>query len=245
MLLWIVAAYADAGPFDQSHAQLASVLRGAVSDAGVDYALLATRREELRTYLTGVAEADLAGWSSAQKLAFYVNAYNALTVALILDSGQPKSIMDLDGGKVWTTRRFQVAGQSLTLDQIENQRARPLSDGRVHAVLNCASRGCPPLPPAPLVAATSSAQLDEGARRWARINAYRITGETVALSSVFDWYGEDFASERKGDLPKVDGDAESALWFLSRFVDPAVSAILTSGTLTATWAPYDWSLNRK
>lgn len=242
--MWWVAISA-AWAFDHGHAQLGAVLAGAVTDGGVDYRLLAARRPALDVYLREIAAASPAGWTREQRLAFYVNAYNALTIALILDSGPPKSIRDLDGGKVWTTRVYTVGGERLTLDQIEQQRARPLSDGRVHGVLNCASRGCPPLPPTPIAAATVEAQLDEGARRWARTNAFSLNGDAVALSSIFDWYGDDFAKERRGDLAKVDGDAESALWFLARFVEPAIAQRLTSGALTATWSTYDWSLNSK
>lgn len=244
--LWITLARADGGAFDHTHAQLAAVLNGAVSDAGVDYGMVSARRQALDAYLADLATAPVSSFTAPQQIAFWVNAYNALTIDLILDSGRPRSIQDLDGGKVWSTRAFQVGGERLTLDQIENQKARPLAgDGRVHAVLNCASKGCPPLPPTPLSASTLQRQLDEGARRWARINAFRVEGTTVALSSVFDWYGDDFARERKGDLPKVDGDAEAALWFLARFVDEPTRALLTGGTLTATWAPYDWSLNQR
>lgn len=246
LLLWISSALADGGSFDHAHARFAVVLKGAVSDAGVDYGLIATRRAALDEYLAMLADADLSSFTGPQKVAFWVNAYNALTIDLILDSGRPRSIQDLDGGKVWTTRQFQVAGERLTLDQIENQKARPLAgDGRVHSVLNCASKGCPPLPFTPLQGSTLQSQLDEGARRWARTNAFRIQGTNVALSNVFDWYGDDFARERKGDLPNVDGDAEAALWFLARFVDEPTKSLLTSGTLSATWAPYDWSLNQK
>lgn len=246
LLLLAIAAHADGGSFDQSHAPFAAFLKGAVSDGGVDYALLATRAATLDGYLAGLAEADLAAFSREEKIAFWVNAYNALTIDLMLDTGPPNSIRDLDGGKVWTTRAFPVAGERLTLDQIENQRARPLAaDGRIHAVLNCASKGCPPLPPAPIRASTLQAQLDEAARRWARTNAFRLDGKAIALSSIFDWYGDDFARDAKGDLAGVDGDAERALWFLARFVDEPTRSVLTSGTLTATWSTYDWSLNRK
>ena len=79
---------------------------------------------------------------------------------------------------------------------------------------------------------------------WAATNAFRVDGSTVWLSRIFDWYGEDFAFEVRGDLPKVDGEPEAALWFLSRYVDDATRQKLVSGALTAGWMEYDWSLNR-
>ena len=245
MIVFVAAAWADSGPFDHQHAGLATFLKGAVSETGVDYAALKGRRGTLDAYLAQVKAADPSGFTPAQKLAFYVNAYNGYTLATVLDAGPPASIRDLDGGKVWDTRRFVVGGRELTLNQIENDEVRKLGDGRVHAVLNCASKGCPPLAPAPLTATGTEAQLDEAARRWARTNAWTLTGSELSLSMVFDWYGDDYAEENRGDLAKVEGEAENALWFLSRFVDEATKAKLLSGTLTVGFAPYDWSLNRK
>jgi hypothetical protein len=245
LVLVLSMARADAGPFDHSHAAFGAFLSGAVSDTGVDYGLLATRRAKLDEYLASVEAADMTGWNNAQKLALYVNAYNAYTLALMLDNGPPASITNLDGGKVWDTRKFAVAGQELTLNQMENAQARKLGDARVHGVLNCASKGCPALAPAPLTEAGQSAQLDEGARRWARTNAFKIEGDTVKLSMIFDWYGEDFTKYNQGDLAGVEGEPENALWFLSKYVDEATKQRLLSGSLAAGWSNYDWSLNKK
>ncbi|MEZ4241149.1 MAG: DUF547 domain-containing protein [Myxococcota bacterium] len=241
------AALAGEPGFDHGHAAFAAVLDGAVSDAGVDYGLIAKRRPQLDAYLAELADAPAADFTDPQRLALYVNAYNALTIATILDAGQPASIRDIDGGNVWDKRHFTVAGESVTLNDLEHRKARKLADGRIHAALNCASKGCPPLPPAPLSAARDlGAQLDEDARHWARTTAFHLEGDTVAVSKIFDWYGEDFAGvQGDRDLPKVDGKLEHALWFLSRYADPAVASKLTSGTVTASWQDYDWSLNRR
>lgn len=238
-------AFADGGTFDHTHAELAAFLSGAVSDAGVDYASLASRRARLDAYLTQVKTADLAGWSNAQKLALYVNAYNAYTLQTMLDNGPPKSIQDLDGGKVWDVRKFQVANSELTLNQMEHEHARKLADGRIHAAVNCAAKGCPPLPPKPLTADGQGAQLDEDARRWARVNGFRMEGDTVYVSMLFDWYADDFVKENQGDIPNVDGKGENALWFLSKFVDDATKAKFQSGSVTVAWNTYDWSLNKR
>lgn len=240
-----VGAAADEGPFDHQHGTFAKFLEGAVGVDSVDYGALAARRPLLDRYLGEIAAVDASGFSSSQKLALYVNAYNAWTLATVLDAGPPASILDLDGGKVWDTRRFRVAGEQLTLNEIEHGRARKLADGRVHAVVNCASRGCPPLPPTPLSPVDVDAQLDRAARRWASSNAFRLDGDTVALSKIFEWYADDFVADAKGDLPGVDGAAENALWFLSRFTDDPTREKLLSGTVRVSWAEYDWKLNRK
>ena len=229
--------------FDHHHSRFATFLDDAVTPQGVDYATLATRSDTLDAYLKELAEADASGFDPAQQLALYVNAYNAYTLRLMLDS-DVASIREIDNGKVWDTRTFPVAGALLTLNQMEHEHARKLADGRVHAVLNCASKGCPPLPPDPLVGEGIDAQLNAAATRWAHTNAFALSGDTVALSRIFDWYGDDFASVKaERDLPKVSGKEEQALWFLAPYVDETTRATLLSGELAATWAEYDWSRN--
>ena len=250
-MLWLAMAamitpvQAGEGGFDHQHTALAAFLKGAVSARGVDYGTLATRRDTLERYLASVRTAEIGDWSAAEKLALYVNAYNAYTLKLMLDEGPPESILNLDGGKVWETRRFPVAGESLTLNQLEHERARKLADGRVHAVVNCASKGCPPLPPTPLTPSGQSAQLDRATRTWASTNAFTLTGDTVLLSRIFDWYADDFVKAGNADLAGVDGKAEHALHFLARYVDDPTKARLLSGTLKAGWQDYDWTLNQR
>jgi len=241
-----VAAVAAAADFDHTHATFAQFLDGTVSQAGVDYGALAARRDTLNAYLSQVAEADASSFDNSQTIALYVNAYNAYTLQTMLDAGPGVSIRDLDGGKVWDHRTFPVAGAELTLNQMEHGHARKLADGRIHAVVNCASKGCPPLPPTPLTGSGMDAQLNTAAKRWADTNAYVLTGDTVALSKIFDWYGDDFANVKgERDLPGVEGKAEQAIWFLVAHVDEPTKAKLLSGEITATWADYDWSRNSK
>ena len=115
-----------------------------VSLAGVDYQAIGPTG--LDPYLAQLAGADLSSASKAEKMAFWINAYNALTVDLISENQEISSIRDLDRGKVWDARKFTVAGQQLSLNDIEHGTLRPMGDARVHAALNCASKGCPPLP---------------------------------------------------------------------------------------------------
>lgn len=240
MILWMVAA-ALAGEVD--HAPLDAFLDGAVSSEGVDYATLATRRAGLDAYLQSLAGVSTDGLSEAARVALWVNAYNGHTLATVLDAGPPASIRDIDGGKVWSTRTFTVAGESVTLDAMEHQRARPLADGRIHAVVNCASKGCPPLPPDPLTAEGLDAQLDAAAKRWATTNAYSWDGGALRLSKLFDWYADDFAATRLDGVsdPKTAG----AVGFLVRHVAPEEAAKLVAAAPTAGWQEYDWSLNAR
>jgi hypothetical protein len=234
-MVWL-AAFAGDG-FDHEYAAFASFLSGAVSDSGVAYDTLAGRRELLDQHLSAIAAADVDSFSRAQKLAFYVNAYNGYTLKLILDE-RPKSIRDLDGGDVWKVRKWAVAGGMLTLDQMEHTHARQLADGRVHAVVNCASKGCPPLPPKPLRASGLESQLDQAARRWVRTNAFVQDGGTVRLNKIFDWYATDFTKWATEDLAAADDKQDAAIGFLRAYGGEVAAEAVA-------WNPYDWSLNQR
>lgn len=223
--------------FDHTHASFASFLDGAVSAEGVDYEALKPKRDALKGYLEAVANAPVSGFDKDQKLAFYVNAYNAITISLILDEN-PKSIMDLDGGKVWDQRSWGVGRQKLTLNQIEHENVRKLTDGRAHAVVNCASKGCPPLPPKPLTPSGIEAQLDEAAKVWVRTNAYKLDGKVLQLNQIFKWYGDDFVDMAPGTASESDKQ-KGAVAFITKFGGDVSAATRTE------WRDYDWSLNRR
>jgi len=173
----------------------------------------------------------------AARMAFWINAYNALTLDLIADNYPLSSIRELDGGDPWSARMFTVAGQPVTLNHIEHQILRPLGDARVHAALNCASRGCPPLPPAPFASDQLDAQLNDAAQRWVRTNGVNVdvSANTLQISKIFDWYGEDFV--RDGE-PKERAAASFAATYL-----PEHAAFLAAGGYTTSYMSYDWGLN--
>jgi hypothetical protein len=226
---------AAVAPFDHGYLDLYAFYAGAVRvDGGVDYLTLATRRARLDAYLASAATADVTSFTPQQQLAFWVNTYNALTVGLILDNPGLSSIRDLSLGQVWSTRRFRVAGASMTLDDLEHRRARKLADGRVHAVVNCASKGCPPLPLAPLRAEGIDAALDDAARRWVATNAWSRDGDTLQVSRIFDWYSEDFTKWRPEGASSKEA---AAVGFLRAF------GYTGEPPARVTWQAYDWSLN--
>jgi len=232
--------------FDHTHQGFAAFLGSSVSASrGVNYTDLASRRTLLDTYLGELKTADLGGFSKSQKIAFWVNAYNALTISVILDANQPKSILDLDGGKVWDRRTFQVAGQSVTLNDIENKRVRPISDGRIHGALNCASKGCPPLAPKPMKGAGVSAQLDAAARRWVATNAFRRDGDAIYVNKIFDWYGDDFTSTYTEAVGSSGNKESAALRFIVAFSAEGKNADLLNGDLNVQYNNYDWTLNKQ
>lgn len=180
------------------------------------------------------------------RTAFWINAYNALTVDLIADAWPLASIRDLDDGKVWDSRHFTVAGRTVSLNSIEHEILRPLGDPRIHAAINCASQGCPPLSAQAFSGPELEGQLAAAARRWVQGNGLKVdqTTRTVALNQIFDWYGDDFAAGATFDIPGVEGKAEWGIDFALQWLPAGATADwLRAGGYTVSWAPYGWGVN--
>lgn len=161
------AAFPNA-KFDSTYTNYARLLADVVRGRLVDYAALKTSQAELEQVVAdfGALESDkLAAMSNEAKTAFYINTYNAITLLSVTEKYPVKSIKDISG--VWNKRKWTVAGQELTLDDIEHKRLRKeLSEARIHFAVNCASIGCPPLAPVPYFPHTLSDQLDESCQTY-------------------------------------------------------------------------------
>ena len=191
--------------------------------------------------------------TDAQRLAFWLNAYNIQMVQNVLGAPGTRQVLDQRDAFFRTPRRF--AGRALTLDDVENgilrrQTAglRALSpsrlDARLHAGLFCGAVSCPPLQARPFTAATVEADLDAAARAWVTSSRFaRVSGRTATLSSLVDWFGTDFDGAAGGKA----GD------FFARYL-PATSPLRTrlAGKTAAqikaapgTTFAYDWALARR
>jgi hypothetical protein len=173
----------------------------------------------------------------AARLAFLCNAYNANALLKAVEAARRPgftSVKDTPG--FFDRDLIVVAGESMTLDQLEHDRIRPLGDPRVHAALVCGARSCPPLPDEPLDPARLDEQLDEQCRRWVNDPSMNfVRGDTLLLSPIFDWYGADF----RGD------SGAGVIEFLRRYAAPdgPIAALLQRvPDPTIEWLPYDWSL---
>jgi hypothetical protein len=256
MLIAGPAAAAQAPDFDHGHRDLAAVLATHVNSGRVDYAGLHRNRSVLDRYvgsLASVDEASLARFERGQQLAYWLNAYNAFVLATIVDhypirrgslaglAFPSNSIWQIPGA--FKAQRFRAGGRRLSLDDIEHRVVRPtFRDPRVHVALVCAARSCPDLRGEPYRAAVLDVQLDEQARRFvadARKGvSFASDRDEVRVSSIFKWFGEDFA-------PLGPGDAErGVLEFIARYAANAdAAARLRSGRLRVRYLDYDWTLN--
>jgi hypothetical protein len=189
--------------------------------------------------LESLAAADPAQLTGrAERLALWINAYNALAIDLVARDPDVASIRDLGSWlrPVWDREAGRVGGKPRSLGEIEHQILRPLGEPRIHAAIVCASISCPPLRREPYEAARLDAQLDDQMRRWLASpqNGLRIdaAARSVALSPLFDWFEEDFAA------------AGGALAFAARYAPEAARAWLAAHPdARVRWLAYDWSLN--
>ncbi|MFQ5424026.1 MAG: DUF547 domain-containing protein [Phycisphaerae bacterium] len=232
-----------------------AVVRRFVDDHGlVDYADIGSDAR-YREYLYRLAHTDAGGLADDhERLAFWVNAYNALTIKGVLltlpadRAAWPSySIKDqkIDGRSLWKGMVFEVGGARWTLDGIEHGILRKqdgLRDPRIHVAIVCAARGCPRL----WNRAYEPAQIDEQLadavhryltdRRQCRID---VAGKTIKLSKIFDWYGGDFVDS------SFSPHAPSVPAFLARYVGEAakLSRALSHGEWEIDYFDYDWKLN--
>ncbi len=179
----------------------ARVLGTFVNDRGeVDFHRLAKNPADLNTFVDYIAKvspesAPALFPTRESRLAYHINAYNALAMYNVIDSGIPDSLSGLR--KVWffAFKKFPVGGRAMSLYAYENDVIRPMGDERVHFALNCMSVGCPRLPTVPFTARDLDKQLDREARRFFAEprNLERVPAiKTVRLSEILKFYREDF-----------------------------------------------------
>jgi len=233
-------------PLDHEHPTWTGLLRKYVEDGAVDYATMKAHGEpELATYLRSleaVRPEDYAGFTREQRLAFWVNAYNAYTVRLILDHYPLTSIRRIGWLPLAAFReRFiplrALGGEKkLSLGQVEHEQLRErLKDPRIHFAIVCASRSCPKLRGEAYRASEVDAQLDEAARGFIRDplrNRVDADKGEAKVSSIFKWFRADF--EREG---------ETLGGYLARYAEPAAAEVLRRKGRALRFLAYDWSLN--
>ncbi len=257
--LLLSALMTPAWAFDHQHAAWTALLSRHVAwnaqetASTADYDGFGRDRAALASYLqalSAVRQGEFDGWTQAERRAFLINAYNAYTVELIL-SKYPKlqSIRDLGSlfKSPWKQQFFSLLGKPQTLDGVEHgllRGAKDFDDPRIHFAVNCASIGCPALRPEAFRPDDLDRQLEEQTERFLRDrsrNRFDVTEGTIYLSSIFDWYADDF------DLPFRGAASRAAFLALYRDalgIDAATAANLAAGEIEVEFLDYDWSLNR-
>jgi hypothetical protein len=257
----LAAAAQPSFPFHDYEA----VLKAYVDDEGmVNYRDLKANRKKLDDFALRVSRLEARmydNWHENDKIAFWINVYNALTLLAIIGHYPIRSsflrsfvypensIRQIPG--VWEKLTFSVMGRNMTLDGIEHDilRAR-FNEPRIHVALVCAAMGCPPLRNEPYVGAKLDAQLDDQATRFLRdATKFKIdrAHNKVYLSSIFQWFGGDFEKTYSTDKKflSVSKSEKAVVRFISKYLGPQDRAYLEKGGFSIEYVAYDWSLNEK
>jgi hypothetical protein len=169
--------------------------------------------------------------TTAERLAFNINAYNLLALATVVTHWPVEGIRDIGSWirPVWKRPAGLIGGRTVSLDELEHDILRRLGEPRIHFAIVCASLSCPDLRLEPYTAARLDAQLDDQVRGFLANEAkgLRFEGRQARVSKIFDWFAEDFAG--------AGGVAAFVRRYRSLPADVAVAADLD----------YDWSVNAR
>jgi len=243
----------------------AEVLKSYVDNNGmVNYKELKANRAKLDSFaqhLSTLDEQTYKKWSSNDKIAFWINAYNGLTLKAIIDNYPIKSsffksriypknsIRQISG--VWDKIKHKVMGKDRTLEHIEHEILRKqFKEPAIHVALVCAAMGCPPLRNEPYIGNKLEEQFDDQGRRFLsepkKFNIDR-KGEKVSLSLIFKWFGSDFISKygTEKTLPRLNKNETAAINYISRVLEKNDRDYLLRGNFKIKYLDYDWSLNEQ
>jgi hypothetical protein len=244
----------SSGVFDHQYAAWDALLKKHVKwlpdnkQSRVNYKGFAADRTEFKKVLdtfSAVPRADFDRWTREQQMVFLTNAYNAFTIQHILSKYPDlKSIKDLGSliQSAWKKKFFTLLGEERNLDWIEHEQLRPrYNEPRIHVAVNCASIGCPALPPEAFTSARFDAQLEEGMVRFLGDRTRnRMADGKLEVSQIFKWFREDFEKGNKGFSRLEDVFAKYA----EQLTDVgAEREKLKAKSVSITHLDYDWSLN--
>lgn len=203
-----------------------------VTDDGmVDYDGVTTDVAIFYTYFRSLQKiAPQDNWSREEKLAYWLNVYNATAMKMIIDEYPINSINDLEDP--WKRKAFKSQDVRYSLDDIEHKILRKFGDPRIHFLLNCGSLSSPRLWNRAYTSYNINEALEERTREF--INdpqRNQINSSTVKISELFKWYKDDFVS--------FDSDV---IDFINQYANVKISKNLK--LIDRHYITYDWSLNR-
>lgn len=224
--------------FDQMHSKFSMVLKKYTkkdtNQVLVNYKDLKANQEEFNSYIKELESLSLDEFnqfSKEEKLAFWINAYNAFTIQLILKNYPIKSIKDAGSfiSGPWSKDFIHLLGKVYDLDNIEHDIIRKeFKEPRIHFAVNCASMGCPSLYQEAFVAKNLNKQLEIASKNFIlnkKKNYYDKKENILYLSKIFNWYGADFNSKYQGYRNYIK------------------SYINLPKNYAIEWLDYDWKLN--
>ncbi|MFQ5708815.1 MAG: DUF547 domain-containing protein [bacterium] len=242
---WVIALVCLSWPLAASHAHLSAkgqdgqkrldrVLKRFVRDGLVDYQAIA-KDEDFQQFLAWLETARPESLQTKEeRLAFWINAYNASAIAGVIRHFPLKKVLEVDG--FFSKEQHAVAGSTYTLDQIEKEILfKKFGDPRLHFVLVCAAKSCSGLPSEAYSGPTVLRKMDEVARAFLnnpRKNRLDRSNKIFYLSQIFNWYASDFT-----------GNGTTVLSFIEPFLSADKRAFISRNKVEIKYLEYDWSLN--
>ena len=195
-------------------------------DGKVNYKGFKKDEKALQKYLEVLQKSTPSeSWTKSEKLAFWINAYNAFTVQLILDHYPVKSIKDIKNP--WGKEFIVIGDENYSLEDIEHKILRKMNEPRIHFAIVCASYSCPDLLNTAFTAENMEQQLDASAKRFVNDTSKNTTSkDKIEISKIFDWFSGDF--EKQGSL--ID--------FINKY-----STVKIDKNAKIKYKTYNWSLN--
>jgi hypothetical protein len=218
------------------HGEWDALVKKHVSKNGmVDYQGFLKDKKQLQVYLDKLsANKPTSKWSKNEKMAFWINAYNAFTVKLILDHYPIKSIKDIKRGipfvnSVWDIAFIPMGKEKIDLNYIEHTILRKeFNDPRIHAAINCASFSCPLLRNEAYYASRLDEQLNDAMRRFVNDpQRNQLDKSNIKISKIFSWFAGDF---------KLNGS--SIVNYLNKYAKKRVQP-----NAKIDFLEYQWELN--
>lgn len=200
-----------------------------VSEKGnVNYDKIITNKAELNAIIIEFEKTQpTEKWLKNEKMAYFINVYNAYTIKVVIDNYPVKSIKDING--VWNKKIITSGKSKISLSDVENKILRKLDDPRIHFAINCASYSCPNLVNAAFVPATLDKQLDTTTKSFINDKSKNIIATNeIKISKIFYWYSEDFKSNTK-----------TVINFINKYSNTKINASAKTSYLN-----YSWSLNK-
>ena len=202
-------------------------------DGIVDYKSFKNDKGKLNEFISYLEKTSPASdWSENKQKAFWINAYNAYTIKLILENYPLKSIMDIkqDGKTAWKISFAKVGGKTYTLDHIEHNILRKnLFDPRIHVGVNCASGSCPKLGNMAFTEKNVDASLEKLMKEFINDSSRnKLSRNKVQISSIFDWFKEDFT--KNGSVTD----------YINKYANEEINS-----NARISYLKYDWTLNGK
>ena len=196
------------------------------TDGRVDYKAIANKPEGLISYLNAlVTQQPEASWSLEDQMAYWINAYNAYTIKLIIDHYPIKSIRDIE--QPWDQNFIPYNQGLISLNHIEHKILRKQNEPRIHFAIVCASISCPKLANTAFTAEELETQLEEVTRTFLNDpSKNRFEEDTAELSKIFKWFSKDFK------------DRGGAIEFIKTYKDISVA-----NKSQLSYLEYNWDLN--